>query len=59
VETDRVTAVLRARAPGAAEVVIAVNGEIVETDGSGRSWLNYVTRFSEGAAVTVLNSSAQ
>ncbi len=50
VETDRGTAVLRARAPGAAEVVIAVNGEIVETDGSGRSWLNYVTRFSEGAA---------
>jgi hypothetical protein len=56
VETGLVSAVFRARAAGTAEVVIAVNGEIVESDGSGRFWFNYISVFSEGAAVTVLSS---
>jgi hypothetical protein len=53
VEADRIAAVLRARARGRAEVVIAINGEIAETDGSNTPWFNYVTTFSEGWTITV------
>ncbi len=53
VMSNQVTVVLQGHSPGVTEVTIAVHGEIGETDGSGRWRFNYVTRFSEGLAITV------
>jgi hypothetical protein len=55
VVSNQVTTVLQGHSPGVTEVSISVNGEIGETDGSGRWWFNYVTKFSEGLAITVTN----
>jgi hypothetical protein len=55
VMTSQVTVVLLGRSPGITAVSIAVNGEISETDGSSRWWFNYVTKSSEGLAITVAN----
>ena len=53
--SNQVTTVLQGHSPGVTEVSISVNGEIGETDDSGRWWFNYVTKFSEGLAITVTN----
>jgi hypothetical protein len=52
---NQVTTVLQGHSPGVTQVSISVNGEIGETDDSGRWWFNYVTKFSEGLAITVTN----
>jgi hypothetical protein len=53
VQADRVAVVLSALAPGVAEVRIGVNGEIAETDSSGRTFFNYVTKYSNGVTIKV------
>jgi hypothetical protein len=53
VASNQVTMILQGRNSGITEVSISVNGEIGETDDSGRWQLNYVTKFSEGLAITV------
>jgi len=52
---NQVIVVLLGYSPGITEVSIAVNGEIGETNGSGRWWFNYVAKSSEGSAITVIN----
>jgi len=51
VDPDRISATFSASSPGTATVRIGVNGEIAETDGTGRSFLNYVTIYSESVTI--------
>jgi hypothetical protein len=53
VTVERLTAMFRTRAKGIAAVRIGINGEIVETDGTGQRFWNYVTKYSEGWTIIV------
>ena len=50
---NQIIVVLQGHSSGITEVFITINGEIGETDGSGRWWFNYVTKSSEGLAIKV------
>jgi hypothetical protein len=50
---NRVTAVFRARRSGVTAVRIGINGEIVETDETGHSFFNYVSKFSGSLRIEV------
>jgi len=50
---DTLTVTFRGLAAGSAGIVIGVNGEILETDSSGRSFFNYITRYSPVVTITV------
>ncbi len=52
-QAGQITVVLQARRPGSTLVSFSVNGEVGETDGTGRVRLNYVTRYSENVPIRV------